>query len=266
MAEVGEGSQGNIMVTFRFPDGTTKRGRFWEGAARDALFAFALDSDWGKSQRQPRVSLFMGFPPESVSQEGVITSSFNRTLLIVRVSDGRARPDSAPPPMQAEGQLRAEPAPPDSQLGIQPQTAAAPPSGLHEPSVSTEPLASPAAHATGGGGGSSQEESIEQVMTVTVASRASALAALQESRWNVDAAVNRIFDAQSATREALRVPPSAVTTHRSRRLLPGLLQTRRTSAVGAGGRNPSDVIKDCGLGAIIGCVLACAVAVCTSMQ
>jgi len=79
-----QGELGNIVITLRFPDGSTGRHRFWEGAPREALVALALESDWAKVSQPSAVSFFTGFPAEEVDQEGDIDSQMHVATLIVR--------------------------------------------------------------------------------------------------------------------------------------------------------------------------------------
>jgi len=78
------GELGNIVITVRLPDGSTRRHRFWEGAPWEALVALVLESEWAKVSQPSAVSFFTGIPPTEVDQEGNVGSNMHGATLSVR--------------------------------------------------------------------------------------------------------------------------------------------------------------------------------------
>lgn len=78
------GELGNIVITLRLPDGSTRRHRFWQGTPKEALVALVLESDWAKANQPSAVSFFTGFPRKEVDQEGDIDSHLHGATLCIR--------------------------------------------------------------------------------------------------------------------------------------------------------------------------------------
>jgi hypothetical protein len=126
--------------------------------------------------------------------------------------------------------------------------------------------------APGNPGMQTQSAKITQVTEFTGAERDTAAATLREVNWDVERACNRIMEAQTSTRQLLaartfqRPPPPP--TQLGGWARPGGVATAGSAPAYSGtARNSSgnDKIRDLGLGAAMGCVSACVVAICISV-